>query len=139
MRTLTPAQRERKRKNAQADYRKNREKRIRENMARNAEYAQSQDRTVPNGGKEKSRRIDLGIALLHQVALPGVRYTLQEQAEWAGCRHQAIQQIYTRALRKLQDALKADRETMELLEFTLSRETEDRPDPFKFRTRAYKS
>jgi hypothetical protein len=63
------------------------------------------DWSVPPQGPEKSARVDLGIACLHAVALPGVRYTQEEIAAWAGCTHTAIMLIEQRALRKLRARL----------------------------------
>lgn len=56
-------------------------------------------------GLAKKARIDLGLALLHSVALPGVSYTLQEIAAWCDCHHNAIQNIERTALKKVCNAL----------------------------------
>jgi hypothetical protein len=63
------------------------------------------DWSVGANGPEKSARIDLGIALLHAVAVPGVQYTQVEIAAWAGCTHAAIRLIEKRALWKLRQRL----------------------------------
>ena len=41
-------------------------------------------------GPEKSARIDLGLALLHAVRIPHIRYTRDEIAAWCGCTDSAI-------------------------------------------------
>jgi len=51
--------------------------------------------------KTHSERIDLGIALLHDVAIPGVRYSQREIAWWAGCSDMLISRIERKALVKL--------------------------------------
>lgn len=55
-------------------------------------------------GAAKGERMSLGIALLHCIALPGVCYTRQEIAAWAGSTEAAIYQIERRALWKLRQA-----------------------------------
>lgn len=64
-----------------------------------------QDRTVGRHGADKTARIDLGLALLQRVALPGICYTRQEIAAWAGCTDAAILLIERKAMRKVREAL----------------------------------
>lgn len=81
-----------------------REERIRRNVdARRASRAYCKDTSVAEIGPAKSARIDLGIALLQRVALPGVCYTYEEIAAWAGCTDGAIYLIEKTALRKLRN------------------------------------
>ena len=63
------------------------------------------DWSVPRHGPEKSARIDLGLALLSSVALPGVRYSHAEIAAWCGCLDVSIIMIEQKALRKLRKRL----------------------------------
>ena len=63
------------------------------------------DGSVPVQGPAKSSRVDLGIAILQAVAVPGVRYTHDEISAFAGCTRSAIQQIEARALHKLRRRL----------------------------------
>lgn len=60
------------------------------------------------GGRalERSLRIDLGLAVLSAVAVPGVRYTLEEIAAFADCTKHNIFRIQTAALRKLRKRLR---------------------------------
>jgi hypothetical protein len=59
------------------------------------------DFSVPMQGAEKSARMDLGLTLLSSRALPGVRYSYEEIAAWAGCTPTSIELIEQQALRKL--------------------------------------
>lgn len=61
----------------------------------------SVDHSAPASGSAKSERIDLGLALLSYHAEPGVCYSHQEIAVWAGCTNTAIRSIEERALKKL--------------------------------------
>lgn len=70
-------------------------------IRRNAFRSDLQDESVSSAGDDKSRRINLGLALLHRVALPRVAYGSDEIAAWAGCSQQAIERIEQAALRKL--------------------------------------
>lgn len=54
---------------------------------------------------EITARIDLGLALLSLVALPGVSLTGEDIAAWCDCTHQAIHRIELRALWKIRTAL----------------------------------
>lgn len=49
--------------------------------------------------------IDLGLALLHERRLPGVRYTIDEIALWCGCTRTTIWNIEQRALKTLRHRL----------------------------------
>lgn len=60
--------------------------------------ATTRDGGLPKVGKEKTARVELGLAC---VALPGVCYTYDEIAAWAGCTETAIWHIERSALRKL--------------------------------------
>ena len=63
------------------------------------------DESDPLFGHTKSTRMDLGIAILSAVAIFGVRYTQDEIAAFAGCHRQAIQNVETKALKKLRNQL----------------------------------
>ena len=73
---------------------------------------------VPLQGKKKSARVDLGLALLARVAMPGVRYSYDEIAAFCGCTDAAIYQIERRAIAKLREQLNvhADRRLVEMIE-----------------------
>ncbi len=77
------------------------EKRARMTAQRRQARLDTQDPDVPKTGAEKRARMDLGLALLSRVALPGVRYTIEEIAAWAGCTDGAIYLIEQTALKKL--------------------------------------
>jgi len=51
--------------------------------------------------QETSSAIDLGIAILHALALPGISYGRDEIAAFAGCSRSRIQQIEAKALKKV--------------------------------------
>lgn len=63
------------------------------------------DTHVSMQGPGKQARVDLGLALLSCHAVPGIEYTLEEIAAWAGCTHQRIRQIEQRAMKNLRRAL----------------------------------
>ena len=63
------------------------------------------DRDVQECGPQKSERVDLGIAILQAVAVPGVCYTQEEIAAFAGCARGNIYRIEQVALRKLRNRL----------------------------------
>lgn len=67
----------------------------------NERRAANRDRSVPMNGQEKSRRIDLGLTLLSCRAIPGVCYTQDEIAAWAGCTSGMIYLIEQKAMRKV--------------------------------------
>jgi hypothetical protein len=67
--------------------------------------AATKDLSVPRTGREKTARVDLGIALLHRVAVPGVQYTTDEIAAWAGCTNGMITLIERKALKKVRKKL----------------------------------
>lgn len=73
-----------------------------------------QDTTVTTW-HEKSQRIDLGIELLHRIALPGVCYTLEEIAYFAGCTDGAIYLIEQKAMRRLANRALYDKDLRRLL------------------------
>lgn len=75
-------------------------------MNHNARRAANRDRSVPMGGREKSRRIDLGLALLSCHAVPGVCYTQDEIANWAGCTSAMIYLIEQKAMKKVANYLR---------------------------------
>jgi DNA-directed RNA polymerase sigma subunit (sigma70/sigma32) len=54
----------------------------------------------------KSRRIDLGLAVLSVLREPGKLYSLAEIAAWCDCTHEAIRVIEEKAMKKLRRALK---------------------------------
>lgn len=64
------------------------------------------DGEVPRAGRAKVERIDLGLALLSVIALPGIQYTQDEIAAWCGCTNSAIYQIEQKALKKLRNRLR---------------------------------
>lgn len=80
--------------------------------ARRTELRQElQDRECspyPTRSHAKSARVDLGLAILQTIALPGVQYTFTEQAAFAGCTDSAIQQIYLNAMKKIRHLVDAD-------------------------------
>ena len=55
--------------------------------------------------RRRRDRIDLGLAILSAVRVPGVRYTRVEIAAFCGCTPQGIAVIERKALRKLQKRL----------------------------------
>lgn len=59
------------------------------------------DRDVPRQGKEKDRRIMLGLALLERHAHFGQPISESEIAAWCGCTDQAINNTIRKALSKL--------------------------------------
>ena len=63
------------------------------------------DRTVPMMGKEKTTRMDLGLALLELVAKPGAPLTQDDIALWCGCTRGAIYMEEKRALVKLRNKI----------------------------------
>lgn len=63
------------------------------------------DHDVPLQGPAKRNRIDLGLALLSCAAKPGVRYSHEEIAAWAGCTDSLIIATEQRAMRKLRNRL----------------------------------
>jgi hypothetical protein len=67
--------------------------------------AECRDHSFGVSGAAKKARTDLGLALLHRVALPGICYTREEIAAWAGTTDGAIYEIEKRALRKLANHL----------------------------------
>lgn len=90
----------------------------------------SRDADAPYCGKDKTSRIDLGLALLSRVALPGICYTTQEIAVWCGCTNSAVFQIEQSALRKVRNHLlfrdkKAAEELMEALHAATKRKRND--------------
>lgn len=76
------------------------------------------DKSVGQSGAEKETRTDLGLAMLREVyAVPGVHYSLQEIAIWAGCTDANIRRIEVKGLRRLRRAFSGigDRDIGELL------------------------
>ncbi len=63
------------------------------------------DRTVRRNGKDKSSRVDLGLALLTALAKPGRALTTTEIAAWCGCTNEGIRRIEQKALKKLANKL----------------------------------
>lgn len=63
------------------------------------------DNTVRICGREKSVRVDLGLALLMVVRKPHRRLTTTDIAAWCGCTNTAIDNIQHRALKKLRNHL----------------------------------
>lgn len=51
--------------------------------------------------KRRTRRIDLGLAILAVLRQPAVRYTVREIAAWCDCSPTTIINIEQRALRKI--------------------------------------
>lgn len=77
------------------------------NLHSRAVRQEQRDAAAPDRGQDKTRRVDLGISLLHAVRVPGVAYDLREIAFWAGCTESAIQQTIRKALKKLKNAAQA--------------------------------
>ena len=67
------------------------------------------DETVARCGAEKSRRIDLGLAILEVITPPGVPLSQAEISVYCGCTSEAIRMIEFRALRKVRRRLGAER------------------------------
>lgn len=66
----------------------------------------TRDESVPKDGSLAKRdRTNLGLELLCYHALPGVRYSRDEIAIWAGCTDTAILAIEVKALKKLRHRL----------------------------------
>lgn len=84
----------------------------REKSRRQAIRRECQDLSVGKHGRDKSERIDLGLALFQRVALPGVQYTRDEIAAWAGCTDAAILLIERTALKKLRCRLQFERDPL---------------------------
>lgn len=57
--------------------------------------------------KERTERVNLGLAILSCLAIPGVPLTLEDIAAFCDCSRQAIEHIERRALRKLRVRLNA--------------------------------
>jgi len=73
--------------------------------AHSAKHRQTIDTSVPRCGTKKASRIDLGIAILSAIALPGICYTQEEISAFAGCARGNIYLIEKRALKKLRNRL----------------------------------
>lgn len=56
---------------------------------------------LPRNNGEKTRRIDLGLAIVSNIAPPGATFTPDEIASFCGCSAAMISAIEARALRKL--------------------------------------
>jgi DNA-directed RNA polymerase sigma subunit (sigma70/sigma32) len=54
-----------------------------------------------NEAMEKSRRIDLGLAILAATSKPGTEHTCEEIAAYCGCTAQNVHHIEQKALAKL--------------------------------------
>jgi hypothetical protein len=63
----------------------------------------TKDPEYASGGKAKTERIDLGLALLEALVLPVQRIELYDMAVWCGCTDGAIFLIQQRALKKLRN------------------------------------
>lgn len=59
-------------------------------------------------GQKERQRIDLGLALLSCLLLPGESLTSEDMAAWCGCSRSAIQGIERRALAKVRQRLVAE-------------------------------
>ncbi len=68
-------------------------------------HLETKDSTPPNPG-EKSRHLDLGLAVLSATAMPGATFTAMEIAEWCDCSGPTIAYIEARALRKLREGVR---------------------------------
>jgi hypothetical protein len=86
-----------------------------EQTARRREIRRDCQDTSVRSVKEKSQRIDLGIELLYRIALPGVRYTREEIAYFAGCTDGAIFLIEQKAMRRLANRALYDKALRQLL------------------------
>ena len=63
---------------------------------------------LPNHNGAKSKRIDLGLAILSVVAEPCVTHSAGEIAAWCNCTPAMIRAIEVRALRRLRLRLNSD-------------------------------
>ena len=81
-----------------------RRKKVHEHAA-NARRSAMIDRSVPECGREKIARTDLGLALLQRRAIPGVPLSRDDLAAWCGCTTAAIYLLERRALKKLRNRL----------------------------------
>jgi hypothetical protein len=70
---------------------------------------------LPNNGKVKTERVNLGLALLSRHAVPGVPLALDDIAPWCGVTNAAISSIVQKALRKLRRKTQADPALAEFL------------------------
>lgn len=61
------------------------------------------DRSVPRCGGAKSRRVDLGLALLSVLVKPGRPLTQEDIALWCGCSRGGIYMLEQRAMKKLRN------------------------------------
>lgn len=83
------------------------------------------DRGISHGGRDKSQRIDLGLALLARRTLPGETYTHTEIAAYCGCSSERIRQIEMRALRKVRARFKHADELREYFATLASRQQDN--------------
>ena len=70
--------------------------------------------------KSKSQDVDLGLAVMEALAVPGQQYTCSEIGAVCGCSAQAIDYIQTQALKKLASKLqiKTQPDTWEAIKIT---------------------
>lgn len=73
--------------------------------------------------RAQQERVDLGLAILSVLAIPGEPLTMDDIAAWCDCSRQAIEQIERKALKKIRNALFfSDRQTWNELKGCLSSE-----------------
>lgn len=70
-----------------------------------SEMSAEEDDDDDDCGLTKSERIDLGLALLELVAVPGVGLSSRHIAAWCNCSFQAIWLIEQSALKKVKERL----------------------------------
>jgi pantothenate kinase-related protein Tda10 len=68
------------------------------------------DREVRGNGKDKTHRVDLGLALLAALRKPGRTLTSYDIAAWCGCTNEGIRRIEMKALKKLANRLQFGRD-----------------------------
>lgn len=62
---------------------------------------------APNNRKLKER-VDLGLALARILLKPGQELTTHDIAAWCDCERQNVEQIYKRAIKRVQTKLKLE-------------------------------
>jgi hypothetical protein len=73
----------------------------------NTETANENEAPLPHNHGAKTRRIDLGLAILSASATPGASFTAEEISCWCDCTPAMVGQIEARALRKMRKKVSA--------------------------------
>lgn len=68
------------------------------------------DREVRSTGRDKTHRVDLGLALLAVLLKPNRTLTTYDIAAWCGCTNEGIRRIEAKALKKLANKLQFGRD-----------------------------